>query len=451
MMSASEQNDPVPGRRRSRQQPCRRDSKLGRTAARHAIFALAMERELDYSQHTEAELAEMFGRMDPRYAPLECARLGKHLTEQGYLVTQGDTGPGSVTPSPQKVQALIGSPRPFECDVEFGKEPRFYGYRDPDEDGYGFIGAGRLRADGICVCLSGRNGDGPNILPSLLQQDQVEIPTRRIVNVESCRRLVRFEYTSAEADPEVMILRLADEATASALVSVLPKARTRDFRQQIQDVTEFEAELVERSAYVPVTSGLIAINFLVFFGALYVSADPLRPSSAVLLTWGSNFGPGTSDGQWWRLLTSVFLHFGWPHVVANMVALSQFGPLVERLYGSVTYTLLYLLSGVLGNLVGIAWHPAGNSAGASGAVFGVCGALLAALLRSRDRFPTDMQRPTQNSTLLFVAWALYTSFSSPGIDYAAHIGGLAAGFALGWAAALMPWPAPHRDGHSQGG
>jgi len=422
-----------------------RDSKLGRATAPRAIVALAMERELDYSQHPEAELVEMFGRMDPRYAPLACAGLRKHLTELGYIVTPGDTGPGSVAPSPQKIQALIGSPHPFECDVEFGRDAAFAAYRDPTHNDYGYIGVGKLEADGVCVYLVRRSvrGRPPVGVSSLLQQDQVEIPVRRIVNVESYGPYVRFEYTSPEADPESIILQLVDDTTASALVSVLPKTRTPAFRPQIQAITEFEAALQERSQYAPVTNGLIAIDILVFLAALYVSGDPLRPSGAVLLAWGSNFGPDTSSGQWWRLLTSMFLHFGWPHVVANMLALTVFGPLVERLYGSVTYALLYLLSGVVGNLVGIAWHPVANSAGASGAVFGICGALLAALLQP-GRFPADIQRPTQNSTLLFVAWALYTSFSSPGIDYAAHIGGLAAGFALAWLT-------PYRAGHSHGG
>ena len=98
----------------------------------------------------------------------------------------------------------------------------------------------------------------------------------------------------------------------------------------------------------------------------------------------------------------------------------------ERLYGSVMYLLLYLLAGVGGSFASVASHPAANSAGSSGAIFGVCGALLAAQWRAGDRFPADILRPTRNSTLLFVGWALYASFSRAGIDYAAHIGRLAA-------------------------
>jgi hypothetical protein len=68
--------------------------------------------QIDYTQHSEPELVDMFGRLDPRYASAECARLAKYLTEHGYIVTDGTTGPGSATPGPEKMQALIGSTTP---------------------------------------------------------------------------------------------------------------------------------------------------------------------------------------------------------------------------------------------------------------------------------------------------------------------------------------------------
>jgi membrane associated rhomboid family serine protease len=68
------------------------------------------------------------------------------------------------------------------------------------------------------------------------------------------------------------------------------------------------------------------------------------------IAWGSNFGPYTTDGEWWRLFTSVFIHFGIAHLVFNMIALVMFGPLVERLYGSVHYLLIYLSAGIAGRL-----------------------------------------------------------------------------------------------------
>jgi hypothetical protein len=112
--------------------------------------------EIDYSKHTEAELVEMFGRMDPRFAPVECARLGKLLTELGYVVTQGDTEPGSAEPSAAKLQALIGSRRPFGCNVDFGKVTGPFSYLEPTHNELGFVGPGELQTDGVSVYLSGR-------------------------------------------------------------------------------------------------------------------------------------------------------------------------------------------------------------------------------------------------------------------------------------------------------
>jgi hypothetical protein len=102
----------------------------------------------------------MFGRLDPRYSPHECARLGKHLAELGYLVTEGDTGPGSAVPSSAKIQALLGSPRPFECDVEFGTVSGPSGYLAPTHNDFGFVGPGKLRSDGVCFYLSGQVARG---------------------------------------------------------------------------------------------------------------------------------------------------------------------------------------------------------------------------------------------------------------------------------------------------
>jgi membrane associated rhomboid family serine protease len=389
-----------------------------------------MDSAIDYSKHTEAELVEMFERLDPRYAPEECERLGTRLSELGYIVTQGETGPGSVQPSPTKLQALIGSSRPFECEVHFGDGTGPASYLQPAHNSLGFVGPGKLWIDGINVYLTGESRPRQSILP-WQSPYQVQIPTRRIVNVESLGRLVRFEYSSEEADLEAITLQVVDDSVAAALIANLPKAKTRNFRPQLTANVEFEARLIARSPKAPVTYGLVAINALIFIAMLFAGAGGFHPVGKVQIAWGSNYGPYTTHGEWWRVFTSLFIHFGLLHVWVNMVALLLFGPLVERLYGSVIYLLLYLAAGTLGSLAAVAWHPTVNSAGASGAIFGICGALLAAQLRAGDRFPPDISRPTRNSTLLFLGWALYSSFSHPGIDYAAHIGGLASGFILG--------------------
>jgi rhomboid protease GluP len=110
----------------------------------------------------------------------------------------------------------------------------------------------------------------------------------------------------------------------------------------------------------------------------------------VQIAWGSNFGPYTTEGEWWRLFTSLFIHFGIAHLLLNMFALTAFGPLVERLFGSVNFLFVYLLAGIAGSLASIAWNPGINSAGASGAIFGILGALMAVQLRAGATIPMDI-------------------------------------------------------------
>jgi membrane associated rhomboid family serine protease len=386
-----------------------------------------MDNGIDYSKYSEAELVEMFGRLDPRYAPSKCAQLGAHLTALGYVVTQGDEEPGWAKPSAAKLLTLIGSPSPFESDVEFGTRT---GPLGPAHNDLGFVGSGHFRTDGIYAYISGKAGARLGFI-SAPSQREVQIPARQIVNVESQGRLVRFEFGAGEEDAGAVTLQLPDASAVAALIAVLPKTQTKEFRPQIKTIVKFEADLIAQSPHTPVTVGLIAINALIFIATLFDGADWLHGDGKVLIAWGANFGPYTTAGDWWRLFTSLFLHAGIAHIFFNMWALASFGPLVERLYGSPHYLLLYVLAGILASLTSTAWHPAANSVGASGAIFGICGALLAAPLRVGQSFPADILRPVRSSAFVFLGWALYASFRSQGVDYAAHLGGFSAGFVLG--------------------
>jgi membrane associated rhomboid family serine protease len=386
---------------------------------------------IDYSKHTEGELVEMFGRLDPRYAPEECARLGDYLTVRGYRVTQGALEPGIAQPTAAKLQALIGSPLLFETTFEIGKVSGL-NHLDPGVDATGPFKLGQLRVDGIYLYLSGRMGLRNDF--GIRGYREVQWPVRSIANVESAGRLVRLEYRTEEGIPGSVQLQLADDSAAAALVAVLPKTRTPDFRPQIEANIKFAKELRARSPRTPVTWGLILVNILVFIGMLFDGAGLLQPSGLVALHWGSSFGPYTTDGQWWRLLTSLFVHFGLAHISNNMVALALFGPVVERFFRSWRYLLIYLLAGICSGLCSLAWHPMVNSAGASGAIFGIIGALLATLVRADARIPSDFQRTFLQGVVWIIACTLFSSLKHSGIDHAAHIGGFAAGMILGWIA-----------------
>jgi rhomboid protease GluP len=200
---------------------------------------------------------------------------------------------------------------------------------------------------------------------------------------------------------------------------------------------------------VPVTVLLIALNVLVFVLMARLSLSPWNLTHADPLAWGANFGPATQDGQWWRLLSAVFVHFGFVHIALNMWALWDVGRLLERLLGRWRYALLYLGAGAVGNLLSLAVQ--GNekvTGGASGAIFGLYGALIVFLWRERRQVDPDEFRWLFTVAIAFSAVMLGLGFFIPAIDNAAHGGGLLAGGLLGSLLA-RPWapgsPLAHRQ------
>jgi len=193
----------------------------------------------------------------------------------------------------------------------------------------------------------------------------------------------------------------------------------------------------------PATLALVAANVAVFAVMLAFGAGLWHAPNDVQLTWGANFGPATKDGQWWRLGSAMFLHFGVLHLAMNMWALWDGGRLVERLYGHGRFAFIYLGSGVAGNLLSLVVQgERAVSGGASGAVFGVYGALLVCLARERSRVDPFEFRWLFGGVTVFSVATLALGFVIPGIDNAAHIGGLLAGALLGIALA-RPFSAAH--------
>lgn len=189
----------------------------------------------------------------------------------------------------------------------------------------------------------------------------------------------------------------------------------------------------QRQAAMPmaVTQAIFGINLAVFIGMTLGGASPMGPSGETLLAWGANFAPYTLGGQPWRLLTSVFVHIGFLHLAFNLWCLWSLGEMAERLYGHATFAWIYLLCGVSGSLASLWWHsfPA-LSAGASGAIFGIAGAVIASMklgeVRSVGFCPGTMQ-----SLIFFVGYNVAFGLISGTIDNACHFGGLAAGVVLG--------------------
>ena len=187
-----------------------------------------------------------------------------------------------------------------------------------------------------------------------------------------------------------------------------------------------------KAEHVPVTLLLIGANLLVFGLMLGNGAGLWHAQNSIQLAWGANFGPATQDGQWWRLGSALFLHFGLIHLTMNLWALWDGGQLVERMFGHLRFIIIYLASGLCGNLLSLVIQ--GNEAvsgGASGAIFGVYGALLVFVWRERQQLNPGEFRWLFWGALGFSAVSITLGLIIPGIDNSAHIGGLVAGCLLG--------------------
>ncbi len=202
--------------------------------------------------------------------------------------------------------------------------------------------------------------------------------------------------------------------------------------------------LRQQSTSMAVTQVIFGANVAVFiamvlaFGASTLSG----PAGPELVRVGANFGPYTVSGQWWRLLTCLFVHAGLLHIAFNMWCLWDLGRLAESLYGHWTLAALYLICGLSASLGSILWNPSVLSVGASGAIFGIVGALIASFYLGEFSLPRAALGGTLRSLLIFTGYNLFFGAVIARTDNAAHIGGLVMGLILG---ALIARFAPGRD------
>src|SRR5579864_6854882 len=176
---------------------------------------------------------------------------------------------------------------------------------------------------------------------------------------------------------------------------------------------------------------LVVLNCAVFLAMVLRGVSWLHPDSEQLVKWGACYGPLTLQHQWWRLLTATFVHIGIVHLALNMWCLWELGKLAESLFDKWSFLLVYLMSGIAGEITSVAIRPRGISAGASGAIFGLTGALIAALWIGKLPVPREQMKDTLRSVLLFAGYNLVYGQIKTNIDNAAHVGGLVSGFLTG--------------------
>ncbi|WP_229674243.1 rhomboid family intramembrane serine protease [Nakamurella endophytica] len=191
-----------------------------------------------------------------------------------------------------------------------------------------------------------------------------------------------------------------------------------------------------------VTAALIAVNVVVFVVTAVQAGSVSDPSGSSVFRQGATIPELVSAGQYWRLLTGGFLHFGLPHIALNMISLYLLGMPLERILGRGRFLVVYLVA-LLGGSVSVllfSGSSLGPTVGASGAIFGVMGAMVVTFRRLR-------LDPRQLFGLLAVN--LVISFALPGISWQAHIGGLLTGAAAG--AVMVYPPARNRTAWQVGG
>jgi rhomboid protease GluP len=201
----------------------------------------------------------------------------------------------------------------------------------------------------------------------------------------------------------------------------------------------FFSPFIPRKKYL-ITPLLVIINSIMFMVsttviylivALFYKAHPISGEdiyTKAYLAIGFSSRPAVLQGDYWRLFTSMFLHFNVLHVLLNMVVLVYIGSLIESKLGKWNFLLVYLFTGLIASMVSVIWHDNEISAGASGAIFGLFGVLLAFL--STDFYERSARKALLISTVIVVSYNIIPI--GKGVDHAAHIGGLISGYVFGW-------------------
>lgn len=176
------------------------------------------------------------------------------------------------------------------------------------------------------------------------------------------------------------------------------------------------------------TVGLIVVNIGIFIILMLLGKSE---DTLFLLEHGAMYEPYVAEGgEYYRLVTSMFLHFGIRHLLNNMVMLGALGWNLEPETGKVRFLIIYFISGIGGNLLSLMLNQFSGrvvvSAGASGAIFGLMGALVCVVIRKKGH----VGRLDKRGLIPMVILSLYFGFTSTGVDNAAHVGGLLCGFLL---------------------
>jgi membrane associated rhomboid family serine protease len=285
-------------------------------------------------------------------------------------------------------------------------------------------GAGHIGFAGDVLQLQGRTGgDGDGLVVDLRATRGQVLGWQRL----SARRIgLRLRGAAGSGQEGLRTLEFSHDADADRLVAWLPGTGTRS--SLIRRWYEDRLGPYRRQA---LATYAIAAVIVVCFILQVLRAGGLSFDAATLYAHGANLPMQTLAGEPWRMLSAVFLHGDFGHLLGNLITFLALAPYVERLYGRPALVAIFLGAGLVGSAADIFSHFSTVAVGASGAVFGVVGALFAYPLRRPGQLPLASMRVILAVGGLYMIWSLEQGFDGEGVNNSAHISGLIAGFALG--------------------
>ena len=195
---------------------------------------------------------------------------------------------------------------------------------------------------------------------------------------------------------------------------------------------QFVNILIQEFRQYKITFILIGVNILMYLVTMFVAKNMMTFDTRSLADLGALFGPFTVlRDEWWRLLTAMFLHGGMTHLLMNMFSLYIIGRSAELYFDTKSYLSIYFFSGFIGGLISLYVHPVAVGVGASGAIFGVFGALAGFFLAHRDKIASHTKAFMKQFAII-IGVNLALGFAIESVDVSAHLGGLVVGFIGGY-------------------
>ena len=369
----------------------------------------AADGAVDYSQYSLAQLRALRERLDALKFPRNSHNLLEEIAAR-------------------EARSLKHSQPSFVCEGRFTRLGGWGGWFAAKLRRSPVYGAGAIETRSDTVALLGCRRSWLGIA----MQFEVTIPTEKIRNVARDEAFIRFDI-GRRRPLQRRIQFVADSADGAAeLASRLPATRTSGFDDRWNDARDFHRRLRETGARVWATPTLVLANLVVFVAMAIATKQASGFDLPTLWAWGANFGPLTTGGQWWRLVTALFVHYSVLHLLVNLWVLWNIGRRAEQLFGNAALLALYFGTGIIASLTSILWAPTLSSVGASGAIFGLIGAYLAFMWHPGCGVPRSIARRYWLSTAIFALFNLYAGATQPGIDNAAHVGGVISGLVIGW-------------------